>query len=425
MYQNYMDYSDDACLVMFTPMQVDRMEMALSLYRPTLLSSNGCQPVILNNYDVQLRSVNQPSQRLCNSSFTPQVTIKNKGSQNLTSLQISTRIDNGPVTIYQWTGSVSTYSSTIINLNNLTTTPGNHTLTIYVSNPNSNTDQDRSNDTLQINFQYFAAVTDVKESFENTTFLTQGWDIVNTDNAYTWERVSGIGKTGDASIRIDNYDYDHIGERDDLRMPLIKIPSGTDSAFLSFQVAAAAYSDLNTPGNNWDTLEVLISTDCGQTYSSLYKKWGKNLVTTTTTYTSEFIPYSNQWRKDSINLGSFIGNNELLITFRNTTGFENDIYLDDINLRTVTINPNLKAQGFLVTPNPTSGTVAVQFYPQPTNLKAIQVFNDIGQKLYEIKIGNGQAGNYYPVDLSRYQKGMYVVKVVFADRVLTKKIIKF
>lgn len=435
MYQNYMDYTDDPCLVMFTSEQVDRMETALLLYRPSLLSSNGCQPVVLQNYDAQLRSVNQPVHRLCSSTFTPQVTIKNRGSQNLTSLQISTQIDNGPIDTTQWTGSVSTYNTATISLNSLTTTPGTHTLTVYIFNPDNTTDQDQSNDTLKMSFQYTTPITftspfapspltEYKEGFEGNLFPPPGWDIVNPDNALTWERVTGISKTGNASVRMDNFDYDHIGESDDLRMPSISIPAGTDSAFLSFQVAAAAYSDLSTQNNNWDTLQVLISTDCGQTYTSLYKKWGKTLVTTTTQVTDEFIPTSSQWRKDSINLANYIGSNGLLIAFRNTTGFENDVYLDDINIRTVTINPNLKAQGFLVTPNPTSGNIAVQFYPQPFDLRGIQLFNNIGQKIAEVSVTNNQANNYYSFDLSRYPKGVYMVRVVYRDSVITRKIIK-
>lgn len=435
MYQNYMDYTDDPCLVMFTTEQASRMETALSVYRPSLLSSNGCQPVILQNYDAQLRVVNQPVQRLCNAVFTPQVTVKNRGSQNLTSLQISTKIDNGPVTTYNWTGSLTTYNTTIVNLANLTTTPGTHTLTVYVSNPNSNADQDRSNDTLQVSFQYFAPVTftspfvpspltELKESFESNSFPDGGWDIVNPDNGITWKRVFVASKSGSASMRVDNFNYDHIGEADDLRMPSVKIPAQIDSAFLSFQVAAAAYSDLSTVGNNWDTLQVLLSTDCGQTYTSVYKKWAKALVTTTTAVTSEFIPSSTEWRKDSINLGSFIGNDNLLIVFRNITGYENQVYLDDINVRTVTIHPNLKAQGFLVTPNPTSGNINVQFYPQPTNLKGIQVFSSVGQKIAEISVAKEGANNSYTFDLSHYQSGTYIVRAVFTDRVVTKKIIK-
>jgi len=424
MYQNYMDYSNDPCLVMFTQGQVDRMETALSMYRSSLLSSNGCQPVILNNYDVQLRSVNQPSQRVCDAMFTPQVTIRNRGSQNLTSVQISTKIDNSPATTYQWTGSVSTYNTATINLNNLTTTSGTHTLTVYVSNPNSTVDQDRSNDTLQISFDYSAPVTAVSESFETAVFPPAGWDIINRDNSLTWQRITGIAKTGNASAMFNNFDYDHVGEIDDLRMPTMNIPAGTDSAFLSFQVAAAAFTVLNSPGNIWDTLEVLISKDCGKTYSSLYKKWGRTLVTDTLPASDQFFPTSNQWRKDSINLANYIGSNDLVVAFRNITGYENNIFLDDINLRTVVVNPNLKTQGFLITPNPTFGTIVVQFYPQANNLRAIQLFNDIGQKIAEVNVATSGALNYYSFDLGRHPKGMYTVRCVFTDRIITKKVIK-
>ncbi|MGZ3949085.1 MAG: M43 family zinc metalloprotease, partial [Flavisolibacter sp.] len=384
MYENYMDYSDDPCLVMFTLGQVDRMETALTLYRPSLLSSNGCQHVVLNNYDAQLRAVNQPAQRLCNAVFAPQVTIRNRGSQVLTSVLINTQIDNGPVTTFPWTGSISTYNTALVTLNNLTATPGFHTLTVFVSNPDGNGDADPSNDTLRLGFQYATTVTTLNEGFEETAFPPVGWDIVNNDNSITWQRVTGVSKSGIASVMIDNFNYDHVGATDDLRSPSIKIPAVTDTAFLSFQVAAATYTDLTNPNNNWDTLEVLASTDCGKTYTSLYKKWAKTLVTTTVPTSVDFVPGPGDWRKDSIDLAGFIGSNDLIITFRNTTGFENNIYLDDINLRTVVVNPNLKAQGFLVTPNPTYGMVAVQFDPQPVNLKGIQLFNDIGQKIAEV-----------------------------------------
>ena len=147
-------------------------------------------------------------------------------------------------------------------------------------------------------------------------------------------------------------------------------------------------------------------------------------MTTNATNSTEFFPSPSQWRKDSIDLANFIGSNDLLISFRNTTGFENNIFLDDINLRTVVVNPNLKAQGFLVTPNPTRGTIAVQFYPQPTNLKGVQLFNDVGQKIAEITTTGNSANSYYNFDLTAYSKGMYIVRAVFTDRVITKKIIK-
>ncbi len=40
MYENFMDYTDDACMVMFTLDQKTRMEATMSLYRPSLMTSN-------------------------------------------------------------------------------------------------------------------------------------------------------------------------------------------------------------------------------------------------------------------------------------------------------------------------------------------------------------------------------------------------
>ncbi len=45
MYMNYMDYSDDDCLNMFTSNQATRMYVSLTGYYPTLTTSNACQDV--------------------------------------------------------------------------------------------------------------------------------------------------------------------------------------------------------------------------------------------------------------------------------------------------------------------------------------------------------------------------------------------
>jgi hypothetical protein len=46
MFMNYMDYVDDACMMMFTNGQKSRMLAALNVFRAGLKTSNGCQPAI-------------------------------------------------------------------------------------------------------------------------------------------------------------------------------------------------------------------------------------------------------------------------------------------------------------------------------------------------------------------------------------------
>ena len=381
------------------------------------------RPVQLKTLDAQLKTIVTPNQRICINNFTPVVTVKNMGVQPLTSLTIKTVIDNGTAINYNWSGSIASLASATVTLNAATINQGNHIVKIFVTSPNGGVDQNNANDTLSVTVQYFDAVLAVNESFEGTTFPPQGWDIVNQDKLITWQKVTGIAKTGNASVLMNNFNYSVTDQVDYLRLPTINLVD-VDSAFLTFQVAASTYTPTSTAGNNWDTLQVLISQDCGITYTSLYKKWGATLVTTTVEHTDAFVPASNEWRKDSINLTSYSNSGKILLAFKNTNGFENNIYLDDINFRTITINPNLKAAGFLVTPNPAKDNLLVQFYPNPAKLRSVQLYNLMGQKLAERNIPAGQGGTAYNFDMRRYAGGTYIVRAVFTDKVLVKKIIK-
>jgi hypothetical protein len=341
----------------------------------------------------------------------------------LSSVTISTATDGVVAGTYNWTGSLGSLSDASVTLNAVTVAPGTHTVVIYTSNPNGQADQKTSNDTLSSTILYYTpATTPLAEGFEGTVFPPSGWDIINSDLSYTWIQTNGAAKTGSNSAVIQNFYYSTYGAKDYLRLPLLNLVNA-DSAFLSFQVAAATYTPTGTPNNTWDTLEVVVSTDCGNSYTSLYKKWGDTLVTAPSS-TSYFTPTAGQWRKDSVDITPYIGKGTILLAFLNTTENENNIYLDDISVYTKNVNPNLKKKGFMITPNPASQSVAVQFYPQPSNLRGIEIYSMAGQKLAEMVVGSGRASSYYTFDVSSYAAGIYVVRAVFADKVLTQKLMK-
>lgn len=424
MYQNYMDYSPDVCLLMFTRQQVARMEAAFTTYRSVLSNSLGCTPINLKKNDASLRTISQPDQRLCANTFAPQVTIRNSGSEILRSATIHASIDNGSEITYNWTGALTTNAQQVVTLPSMQTVEGDHVLSVYTSNPNGVADEEPSNDLRTFNFIYYApSAPPVTEGFEGT-FPPKGWDIVNADGGSTWEKTNSASKTGSSSVMMSNFSNNAVGQLDYLRSPTVNI-AGADSAFVSFQVAAATYNSTTLQGVVWDTLQVLISTDCGKTYTSVYKKWGSTLITRSAATRTAFTPTAAEWRREEINISSFVPRGDILVAFVNTNGNENDVYLDDINIRTVTLNPNLKEAGFLVSPNPTDGLVNVQFYPHPAGLKGIYLFNAAGQRVMQRDVTIGQVStNAFTFDLSNYPAGLYVVQAIFDNKVLTKKIVK-
>jgi hypothetical protein len=423
LYENYMDYTDDACMCLFTKGQDTRMETALTTFHPGYLTSNGAEPVTLFSLDATIKKIIAPIQRVCTSDFSPVIRLRNRGTQSLLSADLYASMDNAPATITHWTGSLTSLQEVNISLNAMSvSTTGNHVLKVIVASPNGSVDQNTMNDTLTSTFQYYPAVpVAYSEGFEKDNFPSDGWDIINPDDSSTWKRVTGVAKTGNASVMMHNFNYQLYGQKDFLRLPLVNI-TNADSAFLTFQVAAAVKSN-SRPGQYWDSLQVLVSSDCGSTYTSLYKKWGTSLSTRNTPSPTSFVPEPSEWRKDSVDLSNYINVGPILLAFMNTTANENNIYLDDITIYSTSINLNLVSQAFLVTPNPATDLITVQFYPYPHSLKKIVLYNSLGQKIAE-QPAKGNGSGRYSFNISKLANGVYFVQAIFVDKQFTTKVIK-
>lgn len=424
MYQNFMDYTDDTNLGLFTAGQVARMETTLLTSRLSLTQSNGCQGVNLLPLDGALTDLPNYSKRACDPTVAPVVTLLNRGTATITAAVIRYRVGTGDWTTANFTGSLTSLTTAAVSLPATTVPTGQYSLQVELVSVNGQTDNDATNNTLNATVQYYPPITSgFTESFEGNLFPPPAWDTLNPDGNIGWEPYNGAAYTGTTSIRMRNFDYNSPGQIDWIRLPQVEL-NDLDSCFLSFRVAAAAYTPITTSNNVWDTLELMISRDCGKTFSSLYKKWGSTLVTVATPTTSAFVPTASQWRKDSINLSEFIGAGPLLIGFRHVNGFENNVYLDDIELREIKVLPNLKAKGMLVYPNPTRGDFRVQFYPQPNDLKALLLYDSRGALISKTEIPDGSASNTYHFNLGRQAAGVYILKALFADRVEIRRIVK-
>ena len=112
-------------------------------------------------YDAGISAITTPNGTLSAASVTPSVTLKNFGSQALTSTIITYKIDAGTAATFNWTGSIAAGATATVALPSMTGyTVGAHTFTAQSGLFNGNTDANTANNAFTSNFTYSVNVYD-------------------------------------------------------------------------------------------------------------------------------------------------------------------------------------------------------------------------------------------------------------------------
>lgn len=235
-----------------------------------------------------------------------------------------TNTTGGGATSYEWSFTGGTPStSTAINPTITYNIPGMYAVQLIAINGIG------SDTLLQTNY---ITVTEgqalpFNEGFTAAGFPYANWTVSDLQINGTWLRTleAGNNPTPNDAVLFDNYGIDDRGFNDEFKIPNLNLSTTTD-ATLSFDVAYAPYDAVN-----YDSLEVLISTDCGQSYTSIYLKGNTDLATAAST-TASFTPASNQWRTESVDLTPYVSASNVEIVFRNIAGYGNRLFLDNLNI---------------------------------------------------------------------------------------------
>ena len=213
-----------------------------------------------------------------------------------------------------------------------------------------------------------------------------------------------------------NFNNQTFRRYDDLITPNFSY-TGVDSVLLYFNLAAAIYTAAD-PGVDTDTLTIMVTKDCGNSFTTVYKKWGDSLQTQArgTTVSTDFFPTATQWRRDTVNLGKALGISEpqFQVYFRFTGNFENNIFLDDIAIITKEISTAAKEKGYLIYPTVFPQQVSILHFKPATALRSVAVYNAGGQMVWS-KQYNGDATNIIPVNLQGHAAGVYFVRMKYSD----------
>jgi hypothetical protein len=420
---NYMDYSDDACMYMFSVGQAARMNATMNIApRLSLASSMGCVPPSLNADDAGISDVISPSMSPCassGSSFTPEVVLSNNGSNTLTSCTINYKIDNGALQTYSWTGSLASGATTNVMLTSMSAIAGDHIFYCYTTTPNGATDGNPVDDRLTRKFRGKPAniALPLLQDFTSITFPPAGWDNKKFDCLTGWARTTTAFQSSPASIFFNNFiqTTTKIRRPSDLYTQTIDLTS-MSNPHLGFYLAYAPKT-----GAASDSLQVLISTDCGYTYTSLFKKGGVDLQSAAAQSTA-FTPTAAQWRHESIDLNPYATATNAIIVFRNITGAGNNLYLDDIAIdQTQGINNMPASDDISIYPNPGDGLFYLNIPNKNNSPIKITVVNSLGAMVTKKTITN-DAGQTITLDLRNNSRGIYFAKIETNKGVTVKKL---
>ena len=109
--------------------------------------------VPLTTYNAAIQNMDMVPVTNCEGEVAPLVTISNQGAQSLTSLNINYEVNGEVSETFAWTGDLSFQETEDVQLPPIAfDIQDDNDLTVYVTDPNGNDDEDTSNDTIASTF---------------------------------------------------------------------------------------------------------------------------------------------------------------------------------------------------------------------------------------------------------------------------------
>ncbi|MEM9832864.1 MAG: choice-of-anchor J domain-containing protein [Bacteroidota bacterium] len=341
MFQNYMDYTTDRCMNLFTIGQKERMRIVLenSPRRRTLLNSPGLvEPVPLDD-DAGITTIVSPQRSECDGEIVPTITVTNTGQEALNSFTVALNIQGNFREEITFNTNLTPQESTTVSLSPMAlqgnTFNTEYNFTFFITAANGVPDENATNNVRSVDFiipqRTEVPIVDNFEQPDESTLLSLGY-ISNADNAITWEVATAPGFLGsdNQALKLNFFDYaSNVGAQDILYTPVFSLTDVRD-ARLSLRYAYAPYQEEDGSVSP-DGFAIGISTDCGATFDTfLFEAFGEDLATTDFNG-SDFTPTSRiEWRSLDLPLNDFLGNDNVQVAFIGYNGFGNNLYIDDI-----------------------------------------------------------------------------------------------
>ena len=362
----------------------------------------------------------------CSSTISPIISVYNNGLNAITALTITPYIDGAIAPTTSWNGNIASATSATISLNTISspTNTGAHTFSYNISAMNG-TDGNMTNNSTKVSYLVASDFqgSPVSEDFALTNFPPVKWAAVNSNSGPSWTRVTNAGgyNLSTQSTRYDFFNNKVIGDMDELFITPMNL-SGTAAPVLSFDYAYA-----QRDANSNDKLEVMVSNNCGSSWTNVYSSSGYTLATALP-MPMAYLPDVNdisQWQTVTINLTGY-NSASVLVKFVVTNDNGNNLYIDNVNLNQTQpvglIKETKLSNQVSIFPNPTSGNATLKVFSLTSGKSKLILINTMGQIVSSKTIDLFSGNNNILIDTKEFSNGIYSVVLETATETVVKKI---
>ncbi len=332
MIENYMDYTPDRCMNIFTEGQLERMNIVLanSPRRVNLVNGRATQEPVIVPIDLALEQIITPQNYICSPDLTPVVRVFNAGINAINSAELAISLNGQIIEQKSFNLSLNQGESANLEFSSLSLPMNGNEFAFEVLTVNGGEDNNDSNNILssspKLQPELSLPYNYQSDDFDNI------WSVKNEDGGVTWskETLSIEGNTQEA-IGINFYNYDDAGKQDYLISPQINL-SNYPNAQLVFELAYAPYPQDGLD----DALIIGISTDCGNTFDLLNPPYSKTQDSLTTAEENEnsYIPSGqSEFRTEVVNLSEYAELGNIRIAFIGVNGYGNNLFIKNISIR--------------------------------------------------------------------------------------------
>lgn len=377
--------------------------------------------------DLKLVSVDAPSSSIsCDGSITPQISVKNNGTNPVTSVTITYEY-NGVPQNYVWNGTIAPSATQSITIPSFTVA----TKGIYTLNVNSTITSDAYSDNNQGKTTFYinnGGTIGVVNTFESASddLLTYTEGSASSQ----WQRginTNGALATGSNNVYTTNFTGNY---PDNVKAYLISQCynlTGATNPLIKFKLAYNLE-------NNWDVVYVQYSTDFGQNWSLLGTQaanwYNSNRTPATTGSDCNNCP-GGQWTGTDNTLKTYFYPLNTLIGQPNVIFrivFHSDesanflgVVVDDFVIEGTLANDDFELQNVSIYPNPSHSVFNISTVNK--NIDKIEVYDVTGKTIFNKKSVTNS--NFeYSLDLSTVSNGVYFIKITSDNQATVKRIIK-